>query len=109
LIHALPWLLAVAATIGIVMAVIRFAKEKAAPGILSKAHCFLNCSGLALLVCGWATVGSPKLASTHPPPSRMDDEQRVFIGQTHRHRFPIDHGTPGSRDRRVSATVATPA
>jgi len=42
LINALPRLLAVAATIGIVMAVIRFAKEKAAPVILAKAHGFLN-------------------------------------------------------------------
>ena len=63
LIHASLWLLAAAATIGIVMAVIRFAKEKAAPVILSKAHGFLNCSALALLVYGWATVGLPKLAS----------------------------------------------
>lgn len=63
LIHASLWLLAVAATIGIVMAVIRFAKEKAPPVILSKAHGFLNCSAMALLVYGWATVGLPKLAS----------------------------------------------
>lgn len=63
LIHASLWLLAAAATIGIVMAVIRFAREKAAPVLLSKAHGLLNCSALALLVYGWATVGLPKLAS----------------------------------------------
>lgn len=63
LIHASLWLLAAAATIGIVMAVIRFTQEKAPPVILSKAHGFLNCSALALLVYGWATVGLPKLAS----------------------------------------------
>lgn len=63
LIHASLWLLAVAATIGIVMAVIRFAKGKAPPVILSKAHGFLNCSAMALLVYGWATAGLPTLAS----------------------------------------------
>jgi hypothetical protein len=63
LIHASLWLLAVAATIGIVMAVMRFATDKAAPVILSKAHGFLNCSALALLIYAWATVGLPKMAS----------------------------------------------
>lgn len=63
LIHASLWLLAAAASIGIVMAVIRFARDKAAPVLLSKAHGLLNCSALALLVYGWATVGLPKLAS----------------------------------------------
>lgn len=63
LIRTSIWLLAAAAAIGLVMAAIRFAKDQAAPVLLSKAHGILTCSAIAILTYGWATVGLPKTAS----------------------------------------------
>jgi hypothetical protein len=63
LIRTATWLLAAAAAFGLVMAVIRFAKDVGPPAVLSKVHGMLTCSALALLTYGWATVGLPKLAS----------------------------------------------
>ena len=63
LIRTSTWLLAAAAAFGLVMAVIRFAKDVGPPMLLSKVHGMLTCSAIALLSYGWATVGLPKLAS----------------------------------------------
>ena len=63
LIRTSLWLLASAATFGLVMAVIRFAKDVGPPALLSKVHGILTCSALAILSYGWATVGLPHLAS----------------------------------------------
>ncbi len=63
LIRASIWLLSAAAVLGSVMAVLRFIKDRHPPALLSKAHGFLTCSAVALLVYGWATVGLPTLAS----------------------------------------------
>ncbi len=63
LIRTSAWLLAAAAAFGLVMAVIRFAKDMGPPAILSKVHGFLTCSAIAILSYGWATVGLPRIAS----------------------------------------------
>ena len=57
------WLLAAAASFGLVMAVIRFAKDVGPPALLSKVHSLLTCSAIALLSYGCAFVGLPRLAS----------------------------------------------
>jgi hypothetical protein len=62
LIRTSLWLLASAAAFGLVMAVIRFAKDVGPPALLSKVHGMLTCSAIAILSYGWATVGLPKLA-----------------------------------------------
>ena len=56
LIRTATWLLAAAAAFGLVMAVIRFAKDAGPPMLLSKVHGMLTCSAIALLSYGWATV-----------------------------------------------------
>ncbi len=63
LIRTSTWLLAAAAAFGLVMAVIRFARDAGPPALLSKVHGILTCSAIAILSYGWATVGLPHLAS----------------------------------------------
>lgn len=58
------WLLAVAAVLGIVLAVLRYTKQLRSARWVGKAHGFLNSAALALLVFAWATTGLPRLAST---------------------------------------------
>jgi hypothetical protein len=56
-------LLAAAALVGAVMAVLRFARDRPAPLLLSKLHAAAACAGMTLLVYGWATVGLTRLAA----------------------------------------------
>jgi hypothetical protein len=60
------WLPSIALLGGTCMAVLRFARDRPAPVMLSKVYGLLASAGLALLIYGWATVGLPKLASIAP-------------------------------------------
>ncbi|MEO8857493.1 MAG: hypothetical protein ABI343_10950 [Burkholderiaceae bacterium] len=63
LIRTASWFLGCAAVAGVWMAILRFAKDRAPPRLLAKAHTLLTCASVTLLTYEWATAGLPRLAS----------------------------------------------